>query len=284
MGTDDDFGQSLWVLAIVTNDEGLHLDADQGNWDFSGTSQEDCPNNHITVPAPDEDCNDNGTTGDKVVVDMLDGAGVADVGDAIVTVTGASSDVVVEMDYTVVGLPDNLTLTATKSTLQEGATDAQCDIGDFTGSIANASVTGLLAVVADKDDTALTGISVDWSSDDTDTVNFAVVQADAAPKGADSAIGNIITTTVSIAASGQVSAPNLGCGGSAGSTTITAVTSEDDTIDDSVDLTVDRRTREHDPRGQPGLDRLQRHQLRRSQRYGARQRRQAGCRRQQGPL
>jgi hypothetical protein len=227
LGEDNTFGQTLWVLTFVTNDDPLHLDADEGVWDSSGTSQTDCPN-------ADEDCDDNGVKDDGVVVDLLDGDGVADLGDAIVTATQAGIDV--EMDYTVVGMPDDISIAATKTTLQEGAEDSACDLGDFTGSIANAQVSGLLATVVDEDGTELTGINVDWESSDEDVLHFALVQADDPLTGTGE--GDELTLTTSIASGGVVAAPQLGCGVDPGDVTVTAYTDEDEDIDAEIDLTV----------------------------------------------
>jgi hypothetical protein len=88
-------GQALWVLTFITNDGSVYLDADEGLWVSSGTSQTDCPN-------ADEDCDNDGIGGDGVVVDMLLGNN-SDLGDAQVTATQSGIDV--SMDYTVVGAP-----------------------------------------------------------------------------------------------------------------------------------------------------------------------------------
>jgi hypothetical protein len=227
LGEDDTFGQDLWVLTFVTNDDPLHLDADEGIWVSSGTSQTDCPN-------ADEDCNDDGVKDDGVVVDRIEGGGVADLGDAIITATQAGIDV--EMDYVVVGLPDDISIAATKTTLQEGAEDSACDLGDFTGSIAMAQVSGLLATVVDEDGTELTGINVDWESSDEDVLHFALVQADDELTGTGE--GDEIDLTTTIASGGVVAAPNLGCGVDPGDVTVTAYTDEDEDIDAEIDLTV----------------------------------------------
>jgi len=231
IGVDWHFGQWLWVLTFVTNDEPLHLDADEGIWDSTDTSQTDCP-------WADEDCDDNGTKGDGVVVEALYSEGDADLGDAIVTATQSGIDV--EMDYTVVGLPDDISIAATKTTLQEGAEDSACDLGDFTGSIANAQVTGLLATVTDEDGTELTGINVDWESSDEDVLHFALLQEDDEFTGVGE--GDEIDLTTSISSGGDVAAPQLGCGVDPGDVTVTATVLEDvdapTNIDDEIDLTV----------------------------------------------
>jgi len=119
-------GQSLWVLTFVTNDQYVHLDADEGVWLSTSltSSQVDCP-------ASDDDCDDDGNEGDGVIVDMLVGNGVADLGAAIVTATQSGIDV--EMAYAVVGIgPADLTL---------GADPASIACDGLTGSTITASLT-----------------------------------------------------------------------------------------------------------------------------------------------
>ena len=86
----------LWVLTFVTNDGVLTLEADEGIWHSNGAS-------NVSCPGADQDCNDEGITGDKIVVDMLLGNGVADLGDALLVATQAGVDVI--YDYVVVGDP-----------------------------------------------------------------------------------------------------------------------------------------------------------------------------------
>ena len=97
----EDWGE-LMVLVFVSNDDALTLDADEGVWDSSGTSLTDC-----TIIL-DEDCDADGDKGDGVVVDILEGNGVADRGDAQAVATQSGVDVF--LDYVVVGDPDDLTL------------------------------------------------------------------------------------------------------------------------------------------------------------------------------
>jgi len=236
LGEDEDFGQELWVLTFVTNDENLHLDADEGVWSSSVVSQTDCPTAPIGLGPLDEDCDDDGDKGDGVVVNNLDGEGVADLGDAVVTATQSGIDV--EMDYTVVGMPDDMSLTATKTTLQEGAEDSSCDLGAFTDSIGAAQVTGLLAEVVDEDGTALTGINVGWDSSDEDVLHFALVQADDELTPIHDEEGDEIDLTTSILSGGVVAAQQLGCGVDPGDVTVTAWIPGETNIDAEIDLTV----------------------------------------------
>jgi hypothetical protein len=208
--------QQMWVLTMVTNDDPVHLDADEGLWLSTGfTSSQSLAGD---CPFGDNDCDDDGVKGDGVVVDFLAGESVADLGDAIITATQSGIDV--EMDYTVVGPPDDLTLTATKATIQEGAADEDCALGDFTTAIGKPQITGLLAAVTDEDGTALTGIQVAWDSSDEDDLHFALVQ-----EPSDDA-GDETTQTVSLSSGGQVSAPNLGCAGDPGTVTVNAAALE----------------------------------------------------------
>jgi len=256
LGEDDGFGQTLWVVTFVTNDDNLALDADEGIWLSTVVAVPPPPPSSETqcVPAVvvgivDEDCDDDGDADgvdnvadtiddpDGVVVDLLLGDG-ADRGDAIVTATQAGIDV--ELDYTVVGLPDDMSLSATKTTLQEGAADADCDLGDFADAIAKAPITGLLAEVVDEDGTALTGIRVAWDSSDDDVLHFALVQEDDELTGADE-VGDVVnfsTTISAISSGGTVATRNLGCGVDLGDVTVTAWVMGEINLDTEIDLTV----------------------------------------------
>jgi adhesin/invasin len=241
-------GQALWVLTMVTNDAAVHLDAEEGVWLSTSpapyASQTDC---NAAVASwfggVEADCDgSSATVGDGVVVDMLFGdTSGADVGDTA-TITADQAGEFADMDVTVVGAPDDITLKATKETLQQDAADADCDLLAFTTAIAKPQIAGLLAEVVDEDGTALTGIHVDWDSSDDDVVHFALVQ-----NGVDE--GDEILGTVSLSSNGQISAPNLGCAGDTGTSTIDATVMTfsttvvppalvDTNIDDEIDLTV----------------------------------------------
>jgi len=217
---------TLWILTWVSNDAAITLEADEGVWVgaplSSGTSLADCPKNYIAVPAADADCDANGIKGDEVVVDLLKGNGVADIGDAQVVATQASVDVI--LDYVVVGDPEDIVLAAfPDGTVQEGMDADECeepalDLTAFTDEIEAPEVNGLLATITDEDGTELTGIAVDWESDDEDVANLNW------------------ETTVSMVTEGGTLAPNMFCGDEVGTATITAdIPSVDD---DEVDVTV----------------------------------------------
>ena len=195
----------LWVLAFVTNDGVLTLEADEGVWGDGGAS-------NVSCPWADEDCDDDGVKGDKIVVDRLLGNAVADRGDAELVATQGGVDVI--YDYVVVGDPDDITLALfPDGTVQEGIDDGDCadephltplDSSVFTDGAAEPEKNGLLATVTDDDGTELAGIYVDWSSDDTDVANLNLAKS--------------ITWALE---SGTVAA-NLFCGDEVGTATITA--------------------------------------------------------------
>lgn len=244
--------QNLWVLVFVSNDADLVMDADQGVWRSTGvppagvSTTTGCPMAPFTGAVKDADCDAAAATvGDGVVVDKLwsgllpdaDASDLLDRGDD--TITATQSGVDESLDLTVVGTPDDLTLTALKETIQEDS-GAPCVIGgyssnEFTQEMALPDVAGLLAKVVDEDGTALTGIWVAWSSDDESDVSLAV-----------DSIHDDGFLSPTLAKDEIVAAPNLGCGGDvAEGNTITAGVDDDadgliesKAIDNAVDLTV----------------------------------------------
>jgi hypothetical protein len=253
--------QNLWVLTFVSNDADLVLGADQGVWRSTGLATPKsttlgCPDAPFTGAVLDADCDNNAATvGDGVVVDKLySGVPAADTNKndflnrGTDTITATQSGVDESLDLTVVGAPDNITLTALKTTIQEDS-GAPCVIGgystnEFTQEMALPDVAGLLAKVTDDDGTALTGIWVAWGSENTSDVSLALDSVKDNTPGPDGWISPTLATE-----DGKiVAAPQLGCGGDvAESAKITAAiddgaaadgiiqTSE---VDDSVDLAV----------------------------------------------
>jgi len=209
----------LWVLTFVSNDGPLTLEADEGIWLSNGVSNTNCS------AILDEDCNNDGVKGDGIVVDRLLGNGVADRGDAQLVATQAGVDVI--YDYMVVGEPHGIALALVPDgTVQEGISAAECaddphltplDSSVFTDGVAEPEKNGLAATVTDDDGTALAGIFVDWSSDDTDVANLNL------PK------------TVTWALDAGTLALNLFCGDGTGTATITADIGVEDA---EVDVTV----------------------------------------------
>lgn len=230
LGQSGDASQVLWVLTIVTNDENVTLTADEGTWlsTILAAAEKSTVTCDAAAPLADEDCDNNGTSDDKVFVDMLIGNDIPDNdrGEATITALGAASGIDVSLDYTVVGLPDEITIKALKDTIQEESTTTDeggsvCDLQygtKFADLAALPDVTGLLATVVDEDGTELTSIAVDFEADESSTVSLA--------------LGG---SSISVLSSGVVVAPDLGCGGSIGSADITAST---DDIDDETTVTV----------------------------------------------
>ena len=210
----EDWGD-LMVLVFVSNDDALTLDADEGNWDSSGSSLTDC-----TIIG-DEDCDADGDKGDGVVVDVLMGDDVADRGDAQAVATQSGVDIF--LDYLVVGDPDDITLTVIgDTTIQEGMDASDCedlDWTDFLDEIKAPEVTGLVASVVDDDGTDLTGIWIYADSDDTDVVNVTLDPS----------------VTVDLGDSG-IAALNFACGNDVGTANVEVVDSWDNDAD--VDITV----------------------------------------------
>jgi len=169
----------LWVLAFVSNDGALTLEADEGVWLTSGASNTNCGS------ILDEDCDDDGVKGDGVVVDLLLGNAVADRGDAQLVATQSGVDVI--YDYVVVGEPQGIALALVPGgNVQEGIAAADCaddphltplDSSVFTDGVAEPEKNGLAATVTDNDGTELAGIFVDWSSDDIDVANLNLAKS-----------------------------------------------------------------------------------------------------------
>jgi len=195
--------QSMWVVVFATNGDEVTLNADEGIWLLGtglGTS--------TTKQTPNAD---------DMVVNLLYAGATAPLhlGDAIVTATQDGIDV--EMDYTVVGDPDDFALTATKTTIQEYS-GADCDLADAADEVGLPDVSLLIGKVVDEDGTELTGIWADWDSSDTDAVDLAEA------------------TTVSMVSDAGTAALDLACGDEVGESTITAEVSA--SIDDEIDITV----------------------------------------------
>jgi hypothetical protein len=163
---DSDAGQlhqedgEFWVINFVTNDDPLAVYADKGIFTATGTSSIRCG----PVIGPDydiseEDCNDNGVKGDGVVVVKM-AANDASRGPAILRLRQGSLEA--ESDYTIVGEPYRIELTASKPVIQTGA--AVCalfsDTPSFLATLGAPQKSPLTAVVKDSDGTAITGALV----------------------------------------------------------------------------------------------------------------------------
>jgi len=214
----------LWVLTFVTNDGAITFEADEGVFSPALTSAITCDG--LPAPGDEEDCDGDGTKGDKIVVERLIGNGVADLGDSELVATQGSVDVI--YDYVVVGDPEDITLALVPDgNVQEGVSAADCaddphltplDSSVFTDGVAEPEKNGLAATVTDDDGTELAGIFVDWSSDDTDVANL-----------------NLVKSVTWALESGTIAA-NLFCGDEIGTATITGAVGT--VADDDVDVTV----------------------------------------------
>ena len=199
----DAFGQTLWVLTFTSNHTtDVTLEADEGIWVTSATSSAT-----ITPNA------------DDVAVNLLRGNAIGDthIGDtAKVVATQQGTDIV--MDYTIVGPPDDLALTATKTTIQE-ASGADCDLADAADEVGLPDVSLLIGTITDEEGNKLTSIWADWGSSDTDVVDLAEAK------------------TLSIVSDAGTAALDLACGDGAGESTIKAKVSAA-SIDDKITITV----------------------------------------------
>jgi len=170
----------LWVLTFVSNDGTVTFEADEGVF-VGGTSAITCDN--LPAPGDDEDCDGDGTKGDKIVVERLIGNGVADLGDSELVATQGGVDVI--YDYVVVGpaedialalVPDGNVQEGVPATGTHGCADnphlTPLDSSVFTDGAAEPEKNGLTATVTDDDGTKLAGIFVNWLSDDTDVANL----------------------------------------------------------------------------------------------------------------
>ena len=238
--------QDLWVLTFVSNDDKIQLTAEQGVWLSTGDLAADettpkstftgCPLNDTGLA--DEDCNNSGSIGDGVVVDLLYsgktlGGGTPptptptpaplapaklDRGAATLEAVQSTDADTQTLDYTVVGTPDNLTVKSLKTTIQEDS-GAPCVLGgystnEFNQENALPDVSGALATVIDSDNTELTGIFVTWVTDDESDIHLS---SDGGPNPLEAlaANGTALGLTPTLFKSKQASAPELACGGDA---------------------------------------------------------------------
>jgi len=213
----------LWVLTFVTNDGAITFEADEGVFSPTLTSAITCDG--LPAPGDEEDCDGDGTKGDKIVVERLIGKSVADLGDSELVATQGGVDVI--YDYVVVGDPEDITLALVPDgNVQEGISAVDCaddphltplDSSVFTDGAAEPEKNGLAATVTDDDGTELAGIFVDWSSDDEDVANLNLAKS------------------ITWALDAGTFAANLFCGDEVGTATITADIGVEDA---EVDVTV----------------------------------------------
>jgi len=168
---DSDAGQlhqedgAMWMIAFVTNDDPVAFYADKGAFNIGGAnagSSVACgpgaPNADFDFVDPDCD-NDPSTEGDGVVVALLNGN---DASRGPATIRVRQDHVEMEDQYTVVGEPNKIEFTASKSVLQTGAPVCQLfsDLATFLATLGAPEKSPLTAIVKDSDGTALTGALV----------------------------------------------------------------------------------------------------------------------------
>jgi hypothetical protein len=219
--------QSMWVLTFPTNDDPVHVVADEGV--FLSSGDEDAIDDVLSF-------DDAGNHGEFVTVDLLFAGCVLNEGDGndvecqdtpfdrtdmdlgaqqVHAFQGeeevqvkaeetafAAHDEELTLDYQVVGHPENIALTSLKSTIQTG-TCADCDIDDIADEIGLPDVTLLLAKVTDDDKEALTGIWVLWTADSDKDVGSGKLNL-------------AVPADVSIKSDAGIGAINLACGEGAG--------------------------------------------------------------------
>ena len=210
-----------------------------------------CSTNTLVPPVADEDCDGDATLNDGAVFtaigDATGAGGSLDAGDTV-DVDVAQDGIELSISINVVGLADEIVVTALKTTVETlSATDACDDIAITDGLDANADVDKvlLIATVTDSEDTDLARVGVTWESDDTDVLDLAEDERAAGGGSAPTAAGSVDTTTgVSVDDDGTVVAAAVFCGqDDPGTATVTAEFDQTSITggqaeDDSVEITV----------------------------------------------
>jgi len=159
------------VIAWVTNDDPVAFYTDQGHFVVQGgpASALCGPSANPDSKWQDEDCNGDGVTGDGAVVAMLTMEGTdPDRGPAMVRVR--QGNVQLEKEYTVVGEPWDIELTANKKVIQTGAQSCALftETRGYIASMDSAEQTPIIAKVTDSDGTVVTAAMVAITVDDED--------------------------------------------------------------------------------------------------------------------
>ena len=199
-----------WVIAFVSNDDPVAFYADRGR--FQNPTNQALLDSSIAcgpVVGPDydfteADCDgDNATIGDGVVVVGLAANGAAR-GDAVVRVRQGGLEM--EDDYTVVGEPYRLEVTASKTAIQTG--DMPCELFKNTSmyldTLASPQKSPINAKVTDSDGLVITGALVKWEIDSGDVEDVAMSGHDF--------LGDHIFATPTVSSALGVNAPNVICG------------------------------------------------------------------------
>ena len=213
--------QTMWVVAFPSSDDAVDFSADEGVFLSSreDTSEVLTPPFDFTLPFEDLNNHHEFATVDLLlsgctthdVDDLRCGPEEAhfdrtdmDLGAQQITAVEEDSDVEVTLDYTVVGHPENIALTALKTTIQEDS-GADCSLADVADEIGLPDVTLLIAKITDNDKTALTGLWVLWTAADDNDVG-----------GASNQLKLAVPADVSIHSAAGDAAVNLACGDATG--------------------------------------------------------------------
>jgi hypothetical protein len=202
--------QTEWVIAFPSNDNPMLFTADEGAW--LGSEDEDS----FVAVHPFMGDNDSEFIGVDLLysgcrihkednigdLDCDDADTDMDLGAAQVEIIQENWSGEVDLDYTVVGHVENMTLTSLKDTIQTG-TCADCDIADIEDEIGLPDVSLLLAKVTDDDKTALTGIWVLWTANSDKDVGSGKLDL-------------ALPVDVTIKSAAGIAAVNLACGKGAG--------------------------------------------------------------------
>ena len=214
--------QTEWVVAFPSTDDNVDFSADEGvflsshedsseiltpPFDFVSPTLGEDNNTHHEFVAADlllSGCTTHNVDDTRCGLDARFDRVDMDLGAAQVTAVQENSDVEVTADYTVVGHPENIALTALKTTIQE-ASGADCSLADVSDEIGLPDVTLLIAKITDNDKTALTGLWVLWTAADDNDVG-----------GASNQLKLAVPADVSIHSAAGDAAVNLACGDATG--------------------------------------------------------------------
>jgi hypothetical protein len=165
---------ALWILVFVDDDDAVTVDP-KANLDFvediAGNNDGDLQCDAAGTDITEEDCNEDGVADDGVVVGTLVND-TADPGD-VEEIEAEQEGIYLELDVNVVGEPDEIEVATfpDPADVQAGFTGGDCedlDLGDFMDETGAVEVAGFAAQVTDGAGTALTGVLVEWDSDDVD--------------------------------------------------------------------------------------------------------------------
>jgi hypothetical protein len=156
----------LYLFIFVTDDEPVTID-----FNALATDVADC-----TGFGSDEDCDDDNTAGDGVLLAVFgdatgDGGSVEEGETVDVVVTSDGADTSEEIN--IVGAPDDIVVTPLKTVVQTLSDDEACDDIEVTDALdanEDADKVAIVAVVTDNDGTELTRVGVSFESSDEDVL------------------------------------------------------------------------------------------------------------------